>query len=372
MYRKREFIPFTGDQSSIAANLDAAYGQLADVRRELNELPVTMGWVRRGGLEYLSVKQTSSDNGTTKGARSIETERIFNEFTERKTELKTRVASLARVVAERASQFRATRRLPLLQDEQAQLLRELDYAGLLATDLMVVGTNAFAAYEMACRARFPVGNEATLDFDLAWCRGTSISLATRNSAQTSAPAGHPGKGHTLLGVLRSINSSYAINRKKPYQAVNSDGYEVELLAAPSTHPLPKENAFEPMATLVEQEWLLKGSPIATVVATQRNNACPLFVPDPRWMSVHKLWLSRKPERNPQKRDKDARQGNVLLDATRYFLGDSHPLDLDFVFDLPMELRDIFAQWAESRRHDPGDPGANPEGASPPEATPARP
>ena len=355
MYRKGEFIPFTGDQSSIAANLDAAYGQLADVRRTLDELPVTMRWVQRSGVEYLSVKETSSDNGTTKGARGVETERILNEFTERKAELKARVASLARVVAERASQFRATRRLPLLQDEQAQLLRALDYAGLLGTDLMVVGTNAFAAYEMACRARFPVGNEATLDFDLAWCRGTSISLAARDPVPAPPPALNPAKRHTLFGVLRSINSSYAINRKKPYQAVNSDGYEVELLAAPSTHPLPRENAFEPMATLVEQEWLLNGSPLSTVVATQRNNACPLFVPDPRWMSVHKIWLSRKPERNPQKRDKDARQGNVLLDATRYFLADSHPLDLDFVFELPTELRDIFSHWAESRSYDPNNP-----------------
>ena len=105
MYKKGEFIPFTGDQSSIAANLDAAYGQLADVRRALDELPVTMRWVQRSGVEYLSVKETSIDNGTTKGARGVETERILNEFTERKAELKARVASLARVVAERASQL---------------------------------------------------------------------------------------------------------------------------------------------------------------------------------------------------------------------------------------------------------------------------
>ena len=45
------------------------------------------------------------------------------------------------------------------------------------------------------------------------------------------------------------------NACKPYQAVRSDGYEVKLLAAPSTHSLPKNEAFDPIARLIEQERL---------------------------------------------------------------------------------------------------------------------
>jgi hypothetical protein len=63
---------------------------------------------------------------------------------------------------------------------------------------------------------------------------------------------------SLMAVLQSIDSTYKLNPKKPYQAFNSVGYEVELLAAPSRAPLPKNEAFEPMASLVEQEWLLCG------------------------------------------------------------------------------------------------------------------
>ena len=140
-----------------------------------------------------------------------------------------------------------------------------------------------------------------------------------------------------------------------HPAVNNSGYERELLAAPSTHRLPPDVSFSPMGSLVEQEWLLRGSPIDCVVATLRNRACPLYVPDPRWMAVHKLWLAQKPGRNPVKRPKDARQGEVLLDATRYFLSHSHPLDVDFVLDLPEELRDCFNEWAASRGFDPGEP-----------------
>jgi hypothetical protein len=70
----------------------------------------------------------------------------------------------------------------------------------------------------------------------------------------------------------------------------------------------------------------------------------MVVPDPRWMALHKLWLSDKPERNLLKKDKDRRQGNVLLDAVRFFLPTSHPINVDFVLDLPAELQPLFDRW----------------------------
>jgi hypothetical protein len=70
------------------------------------------------------------------------------------------------------------------------------------------------------------------------------------------------------------------------------------------------------------------------------------------MAVHKLWLAKKPERNAQKRPKDAKQGQVLLDACRYFLTDAYPLDIDFVLDLPEELRDLFNDWAQAAGYEP--------------------
>ena len=194
----------------------------------------------------------------------------------------------------------------------------------------------------------------TENFDLAWCRDTRVSLAQIAPSEAPPPT---GKRPTLLAALRSVDAGFAMIKRKPYQAVNADGYEVELLAAPSTHPLPRDEAFAPLVTLPEQEWLLHGAPVRCVVATPKPGACPLYVPDPRWMAVHKLWLARKPERNPAKKDKDARQGRVLLDAARYFLKDAYPLDLDFVLDLPAELREHFTEWAQASGFDPTNPRA---------------
>ena len=339
IYKKHDFIDFSPDSQRVVANLEQSYATWLDLKRSLNALATSMFWTEKDGIEYLNVKKTSADNGTTMGRRDATTEEQFTNYSETKTRLKNRIRSVDEQLRERASLYRRLR-LPAIPDRQAEILRCLDIDGMLGTDLMVVGTNAFVAYELACGARFPTGNEETEDFDLAWCRGTKVSLAHG----VSAKAGTNAADESLFRVLKSLDSSYEINKRKPYQAVNGTGYEVKLLAAPSTHPLPKSEPFEPMLTLVEQEWLLQGSPLSAVVATVRGRACPLYVPDPRWMALHKLWLSEKAERNAAKKPKDRRQGDVLLDATLLFLGHSHPLDIDFVMALPEELLPHFNQW----------------------------
>lgn len=345
VYKKSNFIQFPSDSGQVTANLEAAYDQWHQARQTLATLPCSMFWQSKGDADYLAVKQNCNDSGTTKGVRSPQTQAIFDAFVAEKDLAKRRASEADVLIEQRALQYRALR-LPAMLDKQGELLRALDVAGLLRNDLLVVGTNAFAAYETLCGAKFPAGNEPTQDFDLAWCRGSSVSLARLVSDPSVA-----GR-KSLMAVLQSIDSTYRLNPKKPYQAMNSAGYEVELLAAPSRAPLPKTEVFEPMVSLVEQEWLLRGKAAFVVVSTQRHRACPLYVPDPRWMAVHKLWLSKKPERNAQKRPKDARQGQVLLDACRYFLADAYPLDIDFVMDLPDELRAIFNDWAKAAEYLP--------------------
>lgn len=349
LYHRDKFIPFSIDAGRVIANLEMAYTQWLDAQQAYLGLPSTMFWQSKKGKDYLAFKSVAGQAGTTMGARSAKTESTLEAFTSSKSELKSRIHAADQLIRDRVAQYRALR-LPVLPDRQAEILRKLDAEGLLRNDLMVVGTNAFAAYELLCNAKFPVGNEETEDFDMAWCRNTRVSLAS------IAPSQAADNRPSLFSILHGIDNSFKINPQKRYQAVNRDGYEVELLAAPSTHPLPKNESFDPMTSLVEQEWLLKGNPVSYVIATVRGRACPLYVPDPRWMALHKLWLAQKPERNPVKKPKDERQGNVLLDAIRYFLVDTFPLDLDFVVSLPDELQNLFNKWAVSRSFDPSSVG----------------
>jgi hypothetical protein len=343
IYEKSEFSPFSNDSERIWANLEQAHQQWIDLRRDLDALPTSLYWVERADTAYLYVKNTSADNGTSLGAKTPDLEARYQHYLASKARLKDRLNALDTVIEERAALYRRLR-LPFILDKQAEILRKLDMEALLGTDFLVVGTNAFVAYEVLAGAKFPVGNEPTEDFDLAWCRAKKMRL-TQSAVPNNSTT---GKSKTLFTVLKSIDASYTISTRKPYQATNRDGYEVELLAAPSTHPLPKEEAFDPMASLVEQEWLLLGRPMQTVVATLRGRACPLAVPDPRWMALHKLWLADKPERNSAKKEKDRRQGNVLLDAVRHFMQNSHPIDVDFVLQLPSELQPVFDAWCSER------------------------
>lgn len=121
------------------------------------------------------------------------------------------------------------------------------------------------------------------------------------------------------------------------------------------HPFPHSHA---NMRINGEIWLLKGRPVSFVVATVRRRACPVYVPDPRWMALHKLWLSNKPERRESKKPKDRRQGEVLLAACRFFLRDTYPMDVDFVLDLPEELRELFNAWATGNGYDPTNPNAD--------------
>lgn len=129
----------------------------------------------RAGQQYLYAKQTSSDNGTGLGVGTAQTEAQFASYTEDKKGAMGSAASADALIQTRAMLYRRMR-MPTLPDKQAEILRKLDIEGLPGTDLMVVGTNAFSAYEWAANATIPVGNEQTRDFDLTWCRDNPASF----------------------------------------------------------------------------------------------------------------------------------------------------------------------------------------------------
>ncbi|MGB4118398.1 MAG: GSU2403 family nucleotidyltransferase fold protein [Polaromonas sp.] len=347
IFEPHDYIPISSEAQRNIANLEQAYSAWLDTARSMHELPASLYWAQKNGADYLVAKLSAKDNGTAQGPRSVQTEQQHAQYLHEKQRLQARLAQQESILTERVALYKTRLfRLPQMINLIGTILRQLDIEELLGIDVMVVGTNAFSAYELACGVRFPTGNEATEDFDLTWCRETKAALTFNAGLRTRQHR------KSLFAVLREIDPSYKINRSKPYQAINDKQYEVELLAAPSVHPLPKAEAFAPMYSLFEQESLLLGRPVSCVLATENGKACPLVVPDPRFMALHKLWLSRKPERKSSKKDKDQRQGYVLLDAVRHFLSSSHPLNVDFVLDLPEDLRLIFDAWCKERHFVP--------------------
>ena len=342
-----EFFPLSDEALRVAANLAQRHDAYVVAVRIADALPSSMYFAKKDEREYLVLKRHSGDSGTTVGARSAKTEAALAKYLADRETARTTLQATERALAEIINQYRALK-LPLATAKAARILRELDIVGMLGEDLMLVGTNAFPAYQMEAGCRFQGLLDETDDFDLAWCRGSGISLAAR-AANERAPS--------LLGVLKQIDPQYRINKARPYQALASDGYEVELLVAPSLFStLPRGDAFSPMAIFQEQEWLLRGRPIRHVLVSRDAKTCPIFAPDPRWMALHKMWLANKPERNANKRDKDRSQGEILLDAVKDRMQIAYPLNIDFVLELPEELRTYFDAWASSRQFIPGQSG----------------
>lgn len=181
-YMKASFIPFRSDSGQVIANLEAAYDQWHQARQAMASFPSSMFWQPKGGTDYLAVKVGSYDSATTRGSRSPETEAVYESFVAEKETNKKRVAEAGVLIEQRAQQYRALR-LPVMLDKQGELLRALDVEGLLRNDLLVVGTNAFAAYGTA-----PRGSPIRLSAGMPSCACSRRAIAMvsgRRLASTS-------------------------------------------------------------------------------------------------------------------------------------------------------------------------------------------
>ena len=230
--------------------------------------------------------------------------------------------------------------LGLAPSPAARLLRHFDRRGMLGPLLVVVGTIAMSAYEVEAGARIFSGFDATQDFDLAWRGLDALQL------QTIAPV-------SLLGPLREVDPLFTRNTGRAFQAV-SGKYEVEILAAPSTWASFPKGDLVPIPGMAEQEWLLLGTPLRHVIGAVDGTPAAVVAPDPRWMSLHKLWLSQKPQRQATKKPKDQAQGLLLMRAVIECMP-AYPLDEAFISAVPAELKAYLrmgVDWALANRSVP--------------------
>ena len=325
----------------ILANTEQFYEQWVTLGRLRRSLPKKVIWKQVSGRDYLYIQLAGEREPKSKGPRTADSERLHADFNSAMQDAEARLQGVEASLAECLAQHKALR-LPRLLALPGEILREFDLRGWLGVSLLVVGTNAFAAYEIEAGQRFAAGLDETEDFDMAWRGRPDVMLKD-------------GTRQPLLAALRSVDASFVLNQRRPYQAINRNGYEVELLAAPSVMPsLHALGDFNPIP-LIEQEWLLLGRPVRHIISDTAGAPVPLVVPDPRWMGLHKLWLSAKPERNPLKKAKDARQGDLLLLAVVDRMAAAYPMDTDFVMELPPELLPVFNHWAKAHDFIPSKP-----------------
>ena len=316
--------PFTDEQSRLLVNLRQRYEVWMAAEQELAAIPYDLRRKTISGSAYLYEIRDRSGNGKSLGKMDEAREARFQEYHARKDALKTLIKGLRPALAESAALYRALR-LPMLSSEAGPILRECDRRRLLGSHLLVVGTNAIAAYMIEANGAIALPDE-TEDFDLAWVAETPDDAERR-----------------VWDMLKAVDPTFTINSERDFQARNAKAYEVELLVAPSrANTLGAKDQPRPVP-LPEQEWLLLGRPVDQVIGCRDGSPARIVAPDPRWFALHKLWMSAQPKRNPQKRPKDRKQGLALLDAVAASMP-HYPLDKAFENQLPEELRALLEAW----------------------------
>lgn len=248
----------------------------------------------------------------------------------RKTQHDTRRAALtstAKTLRRRLEDMAPVNRalgLGRMRTIAARILRELDREGLLGTHIIVAGTNALHAYEVATGTILPREHVATADADLLWDPRQSLLLAATGVRREG-----------IMGIFRRVDHSFTADYG--FNATNSDGYIVDLIC-PETDDFTTMKAGDDLeATPMEgTQWLLAAPQFEQVILGEDGLPLRIVVPEPRTFALHKMWLSDRDDRTALKRPRDAAQAHVVAQLVRFYL--RQPFVAKEMPWLPKELR----------------------------------
>lgn len=287
----------------------------------------SMRWRKIKGREYLYRMFGNVEHSM--GARSPETERIKDDYTDQRTRLKRRVTSLDKRLDEMAPLNRAAG-LGRMPELGARILRKLDAEGLLGTQLFVVGTHALYAYEAASGVVFDTGLTATGDIDLLWDARRKLSLALVDVREQG-----------VLGLLRRVDKSFAVQRNS-FRAVNDEGYFVDLIRPlerdeikTAVKKLGETDEDLEAAAIIGLQWLINARKFEQVIMGTDGRPLWMSCIDPRAFALHKYWIGHQPDRDALKRDRDIEQAKAVACVARDYL--ALTFEAKALSALPIEL-----------------------------------
>lgn len=304
--------------------------QLVDAQQVFSAWhPPAMELATMGGLYWNTTKhrrylyEKREGKRTSLGLETPELARRKAHHDKRTKELRVRVRPLASRLKKMAPVNRAIgiARIPTIA---AKILRELDSEGLLGSHIVVAGTNALYAYEVAAGVRVGGEHVATGDADLLWDARRSISLSSAGVVRKRG----------FMSILRRADSTFVA--QYGLVAVNSKGYIVDLIT-PEQDPPQLVSAIDIDAQPIGgMQWLLAAPQFQQTIVGADGLPLRIVVPDPRTFALHKYWVSQQPSRNPLKRAKDLAHCRIVIALAGKYL--SMPLAAKDMPWLPDELR----------------------------------
>jgi hypothetical protein len=297
--------PLSNAQAKAVIDAEQVYSALRDAQQEGESVRGGMHWKSIAGRDYLY--RTLGKTNKSLGPRNEKTEAMQRDFLERKERVEERVATLADKV-KTLSRVNAVYRVGHVPNEVADICIALDDAGLLDTNITIIGTNAMHAYAAMAGVRFPDEIMATVDMDLLWNNKSKLNVATTKAVEEGG----------LLGILKRADRTYEIKPGQAFRAQNNSGYMVDLIRQMPDPPwaLEPDRFFNQdlVATDIwNMKWML-GAPrqVQTAIALD-GRPFRLAAPDPRAFAMFKLWLGTEcPDREPLKRNRDIAQADAVI------------------------------------------------------------
>jgi hypothetical protein len=121
------------------------------------------------------------------------------------------------------------------------------------------------------------------------------------------------------------------------------------LPTPGSEPL-EEGDIRP-APIAGLQWLVHAPAIDLIVLDERGFPVPMRSADPGYWTVHKLWLSRRDDRDAQKKIRDREQADIMMRLLAERLP-QFPINDDF---LSMLLGDLRKNMPQATQNDPTGP-----------------
>ena len=295
----------------------AVFDALAEATAEAAQVRGGMYWhagpTSSPESKYL-VRTTPAGAETSLGARTPETQAIYDKFTQRKQASAERLTGLKAALDQQQRMNRALR-VGRVDPLVVALLNRLA-STQLSEHLRVVGTHSLYAYEAAAGVRLDAEALATRDIDLLWDTRKRIIFSTQLARVDSS----------MLGVLKKVDASFRMRRSQPYTAVNKDGFEVDIIrreqSGDDPHPIKLSTEDDDFwVAQARRAGVLLDSPSFSAVIVATDGAMArMHTVHPATFVRFKRWMAQQTDRDPLKRRRDVLQADsvqTLLDAT-YF------------------------------------------------------
>lgn len=275
----------------------------------------SMFWREQAGRTYL-IQLSAEAKQRSLGPESENTRQTFTRFMTRKEIVEARLKDLKSqaVLAKRMNRALRVGRTPDILVDTLNVLAK----ARVSSHFLLVGTNALYAYETAAGVRFPNDVLETRDADFLY--------DTRHRAKFLQVMSH--EGASFMDLLRKVDKTFERHPTENCTAVNSKGYEIDLLRRfpppeleATEHPLqmtPNDGDLWAVRASLGQRLLSVAKFNQMVVGTSGSMARMLTV-HPTAFARIKRQLSKDPQRDPRKAPKDWAQATLVDELVSRFL-----------------------------------------------------